>query len=396
MKYFLLILTFVTINTSLSAQNFDKLNKKKLRAVAKQQFKKIDSIKNILSIKENDITNFEVTLREIKNQLLEEKNNVEIKNKYLELIKTENKVISERLTKIDIENKSLKKSLQTTKIKAVNNFLTQFLINEEPIENQQFKFALDKVLIGHKNFNYNDSYNRTKNIKSIPEYISVKDLSFYNIITNKKVVEETTIEDLLELQTVEVLNEAMPSIEIIKNKFVTMTYFNNKKESFLLSFEKEQENNKRKLIQLKLEGEEVENDNNYYSENSKDITLSVFAIDNEAYVALNVNQLKRLVVSIKSVNSINSGGQNKNKQIYKQLIRDKGKTHIDTLKHNSLKYIKRTISRFKEADYNFFEIKTINNNNIFIARKADDFLKKETFLDLKDDLVFLFKLEIAQ
>lgn len=172
---------------------------------------------------------------------------------------------------------------------------------------------------------------------------------------------------------------------MLRNRFLTMTYEDGTKESFLLNINiPETDNNNRQITEWKLEAEETENDD-YYRENSKDITLTAFAIDNDIYFAINFSQLQRLNVNVSFTND--------NLPIIKENSRSN--TKIDTLKTFGLKELQNLYWEYRPTTL-LSKFRTYDNNQVYMARKKDQFSKFHLYLDNLYDPIFILKLTNTQ
>ena len=93
------------------------------------------------------------------------------------------------------------------------------------------------------------------------------------------------------------INNSLPTVDILRNKFVIFDYPDGTSENFLLtindSIPTNIDNHYYKRFSMQFEGEETETDNRYDSE-SNDITWSFYIVQNEVYLGLTTDDIWRL------------------------------------------------------------------------------------------------------
>jgi len=164
------------------------------------------------------------------------------------------------------------------------DFLNNYYINRQPI-NTTLGFQLAKIVT----FNGDPYYNSN----SIPNIHNANEF-YLRYVPDGKDLSKCDEKTLMEKKNISFVNKLMPSIEILKNKLVTMNYRDGKDENLLFNL-----TNKPlevdESLEIRLTSEEV---NNSYE--GGDIAWSIRQINNDTYLALSWGQLKRLGVKLSS------------------------------------------------------------------------------------------------
>ncbi len=248
------------------------------------------------------------------------------------------KELNEKYTRIDSLSKIQDQNISELKISKENlsitdkDFLNDFYLNTPPIQQGLFELKLSKVIYEKidKSFNlydynsdpeymktqlgifrgeishadpYYDSDGEFGNEKedyriyhSIPELLN-DELVYFGTKANLELKRNAKLSDYLVLKDVSYFNDALPRIEILRNKLFTLKYPDGREESFLLNVRStELNNNNRKVVQLELANETVKQEgvNNF----SNDVVWKIYSIGNEAFIGLSLFQLRRININI--------------------------------------------------------------------------------------------------
>ncbi len=249
------------------------------------------------------------------------------------------KELNEKYTRIDSLSKIQDQNISELKISKENlsitdkDFLNDFYLNTPPIQQGLFELKLSKVIYEKidKSFNlydynsdpeymktqlgifrgeishadpYYDSAGEFGNEKedyriyhSIPELLNADELVYFGTKANLELKRNAKLSDYLVLKDVSYFNDALPRIEILRNKLFTLKYPDGREESFLLNVRStELNNNNRKVVQLELANETVKQEgvNNF----SNDVVWKIYSIGNEAFIGLSLFQLRRININI--------------------------------------------------------------------------------------------------
>ena len=248
------------------------------------------------------------------------------------------------------------------------DFLNNYFFKQVPLANNSFKFELAKVVLGNTTFLNNDNYDenlRQSGILSLPEILDVEDFTFYGVKPNIKIQDTTRFNRLVTANTKEWFNAKMPKVEVLKNKLVTISYPDSTEESFLLNVKQpsieDDNNNKRKILQMELANEEVKADGS--NNTARDIVWRVFVIYNDCYLALSKKQLERLKVRIFS----STEGV--------LLLTNDGEEEL-----------------ISQQNFNYHEESKTSGNGLYIGRDKDPFMDSGYYID-PENMIFLFKLK---
>lgn len=380
-KIIFLLIIYLLSNSTLSAQNIEKMKKSELKEQIVFLSAQIDSLKN-----EN------MNLQESKGKLskntslLEQKsatNELEI-NKLNELIaKNENerkRIISDNNIAISKLNEiiiSLKDSISSVQSSSnvvspsttfnSNDFLNNYFFDQIPLNNNSFSFVLSKLVYGDKRSDNNDSYYNDYNyqgaVERLPEILEANAFTYWGVKPNVMITSGgTNISNYVIPKNSDYFNSKLPKIEVLKNKLFTIKYNDGSEESFLFNvkqIESEDNNNQRKILQIELANEEVKADG--YNNTGNDIVWRFFAIENECYLALTVGQLNRLNLKLISV--------------------DKG---LEAYSEN-----RQTI---EFSNYFYDNKKTTTGEGIYLSRNKDLFMNSSEYID-PEKIIYLFKLK---
>ncbi len=248
------------------------------------------------------------------------------------------------------------------------DFLNNYFFKQVPLANNSFKFELAKVVLGNTTYLNNDNYDenlRQSGILSLPEILDVEDFTFYGVKPNIKIQDSTRFNRLVTANTKEWFNAKMPKIEVLKNKLMTISYPDSTEESFLLNVKQpsieDDNNNKRKILQMELANEEVKADGS--NNTARDIVWRFFVINNDCYLALSKKQLERLKVQLFSSNEgvllLTSDGE-------EELV--------------------------SQQSFNYYKERKTSGNGLYIGRDKDPFMDSGYYID-PDNMIFLFKLK---
>jgi hypothetical protein len=206
---------------------------------------------------------------------------------------------------------------------------------------------------------------------SIPELLNADDLLFFGAKANVQLKRETKLQDYLELKNVSYFNDALPKIEILKNKLFTLKYPNGQEESFLLNVRSSDlGNNNRKIVQLELANESVKQEgvDNF----SKDVVWKIYSIGNEAYIGLSLFQLRRI-----NMNIFNPEAG----------IEIKENGFVPSSRYDRwFGFHNRSDRRFEQNAYR------TSGNGIYFSRKKDKYIVNDQLIS-PIELVYLFKVK---
>ncbi len=153
-------------------------------------------------------------------------------------------------------------------IKTKTDFLNNYFIKRQILENHKFSFKLDKVLFEYDNY-YNEKFN-----------YSILDISQFYIAQGiprkgKK----------LSIKPISFLNTLMPDFQILKNKFLTLKKKNGEVENLL--FDLTNFELYRDFFNIQLTPEE--------SKNTKVMNWNLVRIDNEIYITFSADIFHRML-----------------------------------------------------------------------------------------------------
>ncbi len=221
-----------------------------------------------------------------------------------------------------------------------NDFLNRYFKEQFPIMNSSFNLQLSKIIYGNTAYDNNNYYyhNDRYTVSQIPEILDADHFIYWGVKPNTARNTKELSEHLFD-SNAGYLNSKLPEIEILKNKLLTFKYKNGVEEPFLFNISnssEEKTNNQRSKLEITLADETVEIHGDRGSE--KDLILPLFIIESDCYLALSDKQLQRLGIQLANYSNYN-----------------------------------------------------IENENIYITRKQDGFIKQSQFIDV-ENLIFLFKL----
>ena len=233
-----------------------------------------------------------------------------------------------------------------------HDFLNKYYFEQIPLMNNSFSMVLTKLIYGNV-VSSADSYYNDNTYKgiviNIPEILDPNMLTYWGVKPNLE-TQNKKFNDLVFANDVDLLNSKLPKIEILKNKLLTINYFDGTEESFLYNIKKiEANNNQYGIMQIELANDEVtENGRNY---TARDIIWRLFILDNECYIALNYSQLNRIGLTI--------------------------------LSSGELKYLT------KDYDY---EKGITSGEGIYLSRNKDSYMESSDYIN-PNELIYLFKLK---
>lgn len=279
-----------------------------------------------------------------------ENKNIELYNEKISLKDSINKLIQEIIALNSDSN------ISNNHLNNPDDFLNNYYAFPKPLNLNSFELVFEKIMF-FDNQDRNNSYNYRYNsnfVDFVPENISVVDnfeISRLNPVKLKRSYPngnylypmENFAQSII-TRPIKSLEELLPRIEILKNKLVTFKYPDGKEESFLFNSEKNKKNNFRDYITFTLSNEDLDQ--------NKDIIWNIFVIGNEAFLALNKNQINRLGINLTYIPTTWS----KNSQI--------------SLSDNSIEPL----------------------DGLFISRTMDAYMDNGYFLN-PENLIYLFKLK---
>lgn len=208
--------------------------------------------------------------------LTSEKDSFEIKVKSLEKkVKSLKGRLSILEQEIEVKQESIARLLgqidslamgERDSIKINNDFLNNYFVNRQNLENHRFSFKLDKVLLSDKNY-----YSNNFTILDVNQfYIAQK------VARNSK---------RLKIKPISFLNTLMPDFQILNNKFLTLKKKNGEVENLL--FDLTNFDFSRDFFNIQLTPEE--------SKNTKVMNWNLVRIDNEIYITFNTDIFHRML-----------------------------------------------------------------------------------------------------
>ena len=389
-KLIILLTIYLLFNSALSAQNIEKMNKSELREHIVILTTKIDSLKKVNTNLQESISKLSAnsSLLEQKNKTNEAEisriNELILKNENVskqiisenenvsKQIILENKIAISKLNEIiitlrdsisNVQSSSNVVSTSTTFNK--NDFLNKYYFDQIPLPNNSFSLVLSKLVYENKrsdnNYNYNDD-NYQGAVERLPEILEANAFTYWGVKPNVMITSGTNISNYVISKNSDYFNSKLPKIEVLKNKLFTIKYNDGSEESFLFNvkqIESEDNNNQRKILQIQLANEEVKEDGS--NNTAKDIVWRFFAIENECYLALTVDQLNRLNLKLISVDM--------GLEVYSENRQEiKFTTYFEGYK------------------------KTTTGEGIYLSRKKDSFMNSSEYIDPKE-IIYLFKLK---
>jgi hypothetical protein len=357
----LFVLSF--LHFGMYSQDLDKMNKKEVKDYALGLLTETYSLKAEITRQENLKDELSKRISQLERQQTESSNEISrLLTERTNRLKEIEQLKSEKETSVNLLNSiitDLQDSIKDLKLSALNtmayeasdpdDILNNLFFDASPMDGS-FRLSLRKILFGKVAIE--DYYSRNK-VSSLPEIIDGNNFTYWAVKPNKKVISDTEFNDYVQPQSEAYFNSLLPTIEIINNKFVTITYADGSEEAFLFKASKQDNNNNnRSVIDFDLEGVDNENE-------SRDLTWRLFVIESEVYLALSVNQLNRLKVDIRH--------SSKGLEVYDL----DGDIYNTTSMNSYYKY-------------------TTTGNGIYLSRKKDSFMDGSYYSNT-ENLVFLFK-----
>jgi hypothetical protein len=370
---FLALFSFPMLQAT--AQDLEKMNKNELRDYSLMLLGKIDSLQTeIASLQaQREQLNQALADAEQKNKLnlseIQKLTNLAAKTqKELERVQAEKDAVILTLKKDVLQLQDSLATLQTTLLTAAagtpsdpNDFLNAYFRQPFPLENNSFSLVLSKVIFGASHTNDSDYYEAEEEVMSLPEILPAEAFTYWGIKPKVKIMDGTKFNDFVLVQTLAYYNARLPKIQIYKNKLLTIVNKSGNEESFLITInpiEGDNANNQRSAFQFNLVSEESNANQDY--ERSKNLTWRFFAIDNEVYLALSYDQLKRINTELKDVDE----GIEAFSEYYDRLV----------------------MATSFDSDYR----QTTTGNGVYLSRKKDPFMKEALYVE-PDQLIYLFK-----
>ena len=380
-KIIILLTIYLLFNSALSAQNIEKMNKSELREHIVILTTKIDSLKNVNINLQESISKLSSnsSLLEQKNKTKEAEisriNELILKNENVsKQIISENKIAISKLNEIIITLKDSISNVQsssnvvsTSTTFNRNDFLNKYYFDQIPLPNNSFSLVLSKLVYGEKKSDYKHrSYNYEKYqgaIESLPEILDANAFTYWGVKPNVMITDGTNFSNYVISKNSDYFNSKLPKIEVLKNKLFTIKYNDGSEESFLFNVKKiesKDNNNQRKILQIELANEEVKADGS--NNKAKDIVWRFFAIENDCYLALTLDQLNRLNL---------------------KLISDDEGLEAYSQNRQEIEFTKYFESRLKN---------TTTGEGIYLSRNKDLFMDSSKYIDPKE-IIYLFKLK---
>jgi hypothetical protein len=370
---FLALFSFPMLQAT--AQDLEKMNKNELRDYSLMLLGKIDSLQTeIASLQvQREQLNQALADAEQKNKLnlseIQKLTNLAAKTqKELERVQAEKDAVILTLKKDVLLLQDSLATLQTTLLTAAagtpsdpNDFLNAYFRQPFPLENNSFSLVLSKVIFGASNTNSSDYYEAEEEVMSLPEILPAEAFTYWGIKPKVKIMDGTKFNDFVLVQTLAYYNARLPKIQIYKNKLLTIVNKEGNEESFLMTInplDGDNANNQRNAFQFNLVSEESNANQDY--ERSKNLTWRFFAMDNEVYLALSYDQLKRINTELKDVDE----GIEAFSEYYDRLV----------------------MATSFDSDYR----QTTTGNGVYLSRKKDPFMKEALYVE-PDQLIYLFK-----
>ncbi|MEY2705432.1 MAG: hypothetical protein RL407_1494 [Bacteroidota bacterium] len=370
---FLALFSFPMLQAT--AQDLEKMNKNELRDYSLMLLGKIDSLQTeIASLQvQREQLNQALADAEQKNKLnlseIQKLTNLAAKTqKELERVQAEKDAVILTLKKDVLLLQDSLATLQTTLLTAAagtpsdpNDFLNAYFRQPFPLENNSFSLVLSKVIFGASNTNSSDYYEAEEEVMSLPEILPAEAFTYWGIKPKVKIMDGTKFNDFVLVQTLAYYNARLPKIQIYKNKLLTIVNKEGNEESFLMTInplDGDNANNQRNAFQFNLVSEESNANQDY--ERSKNLTWRFFALDNEVYLALSYDQLKRINTELKDVDE----GIEAFSEYYDRLV----------------------MATSFDSDYR----QTTTGNGVYLSRKKDPFMKEALYVE-PDQLIYLFK-----
>ncbi|MFM7629880.1 MAG: hypothetical protein ACKO44_10220 [Algoriphagus sp.] len=370
---FLALISFPMLQAT--AQDLEKMNKNEMRDYSLMLLGKIDSLQTeIASLQaQREQLNQALADAEQKNKLnlseIQKLTNLAAKTqKELERVQAEKDAVILSLKKDVLLLQDSLATLQTTLLTAAegtpsdpNDFLNTYFRQPFPLENNSFSLVLSKVIFGASDTNESNYYEAEEEVMSLPEILPAESFTYWGIKPKVKIMDGTKFNDFVLVQTLAYYNARLPKIQIYKNKLLTIVNKSGNEESFLITInpiEGDKANNQRSAFQFNLVSEESNANQDY--ERSKNLTWRFFAIDNEVYLALSYDQLKRINTELKDVDE----GIEAFSEYYDRLV----------------------MATSFDSDYR----QTTTGNGVYLSRKKDPFMKEALYVE-PDQLIYLFK-----
>lgn len=202
----------------------------------------------------------------------------------LNKIQQELKRKNDSINQLQLELKALtsnnlaNETSESTSALSKADFLNNYVVNHQPLNNNTFSFQLAKIITYDGRFN-----------KGIPSILD-KDNFYITYIPEGKNITVETAKTLVSKKPISLLNSRMPQIEVLKNKLVTIKYKNGDEESLLYNYTSTK-NTANEQRHITLASETVRNQ-------SMDIVWAICEINGESYIHLSHSQLKRLKIPL--------------------------------------------------------------------------------------------------
>lgn len=252
-----------------------------------------------------------------------------------------------------------------------NDFLNKYFSTLPPLTNNKFSFTLSKIIMGDVNYKnrsnryYNNSEEENNNLLTLPEILNASDFSFWSS-KYSEFTDPTNNRD--ELKAASVLE--MKGQDFLNNKMPTFEVLRNKLFTMQFKSGYKEESflfNVNKMGKNNLRAKAViklaNEEVKADGENSKarDIIWEIINIGDESYIALTQDQIKRLNVPLS-----NWGEDSDNTRSYER----KGGKYVNN----------RYVYQYE-----------INMDKFYLSRNKDKFMDGGYFVN-PSDCIFLFKI----
>jgi len=173
--------------------------------------------------------------------------------------------------------------------------LNEFAKTRAPLADANYRLRLTRIIVDTNldDDGYGYGYNRIA--ASVAEALPPASFDFVTPNASMALNVDRTWAQIFRYQTVEAFSAALPKIEILRNKLVTFSYPDGSTESLLFNVDvpTKDSNNHRQYVRILLADEIV-------GDTDRDIEWRVFWLGDDAYIALNHEQLERLNVLMSS------------------------------------------------------------------------------------------------
>jgi len=241
-----------------------------------------------------------------------------------------------------------------------DDFLTRYLREPVPLNNTSLSFTFEKVLAGYRKPR---QYEDPPADGRLPELIELDDLMVIRPQARALKTEVNPDQFLQQLEPRDI-NREFPVLEFTKNKLLTIRYPDDSEEALMFNFVREPSGNGRLAGRFAMVAERTDLSDEENTE--RDIEWEVYAIGNQAYLALTSKQLERIGITIR-------GYDNR----FMVVDKDYDRVNFENVGNLNLSY-------YKERYF-------LAGKDHYIVRKQDPFMESAVFID-PDYCLFLFRL----